>query len=185
MQDKKPEVSTIENDIFYTTFGKNTRLELKNGFFKAGKLTIGLQKFDDSNKQIAYISQYLDLEKALCLADDILSGRIDKKARDLSAASSDGKPVKVYQSQGGQSAEKANRSDNKPLYREFSIYKGNNWMFKSAEGPGKITSTLGIAADGPCEKQVVVGANSDTLREFALMIKSEYQAYGTAQYLKS
>ena len=74
------EIKPISEDVFWTTFGNNSRLELKNSSFAIGKLAIGLQKFDEHNKQIAYISCYLDLDKAVGLANDILIGKISKDA---------------------------------------------------------------------------------------------------------
>lgn len=175
-----PEIENIENDVFFTTFGNNTRLELKNSFFKANKLTIGLQKFDNNHKQTAYVCQYMDIDKALTLADDILTGRLNVLANKAAQSSA---PVQVYKSQGGQA--KSKRADGKPLYREFGIAKGKLWMFSGSEGPGKINpSTRGIVSDGKPETVVTVGASPDTLRAFALMIKTEYQAYRTAQWTK-
>ncbi len=170
-------VGELKEDVFFETFGNGTRLELKNGAFSIGKLAIGLQQFDvNTNKQKEYICCYMDIEKALSLSHDILSGMIAKEALKCEWPNA----VRVFQ--GGQPAEKANRPDKKPLYRDFSITKGKLWVLKGQEGPGKVNSKGGFAPDGKSEKSVSVGISSDTLRTMAIMIQMEYQAYRTAQY---
>ena len=172
------EITPLQNDVFYTVFGKNTRLELKNSMFDKGKLAILLQKFDDNNKQTAVITTYMDLPKALVMANDILSGRFAKKAGDGSQI------VTVFKDMGGRPAEKANRADGKALYREFDIQKGRLWMFKGTSGPGKVTETGGFAPDGTPEIQVTVGMDDDTIKAIAIMIQNEYQAFRVAKMLK-
>ena len=175
----RPQVGDIDASVFWVTFGKNTRIELKNDSFPIGKLSIGLQKLDDNNRQIAYINCYMDLPKALVMANDILSGRFAKMAQG-------GSIVKVFSSQGGQSAAKAKRDDGKPLYREFSLSKGQKWIAGATSGPGKENPTThGIVADGKPEVEVKVGILDDDIKAMALMIKSEYEAYRTAQWIKS
>ena len=172
-------IPTVDSDVFWTTFGNKSRLELKNGMFQLGKLSIGFQKFDNNNKQTAYITSYIDLDKALGMCDDIVSGRLYKKTKSVP----EGTPVyKVY---GGQKAEKAKRSDNKPLSREFSIARGRMWILKVKEGPGKVTETGGIAPDGPAEREVAIGLSDESIRIFALMFQHEYDAFRTTQFLKT
>lgn len=175
----KVELTPMENDVFFTTFGKNTRLELKNAMFDKGKLAILLQKLDDNNKQLAVITTYMDLSKALVMVNDILSGKFAKMATD------DSKIITVFKDMGGKPAEKAGRADGKPLYREFNIQKGRLWMFRGIQGPGKVTETGGFAPDGQSEIQVSVGMDADTLKAIALMIQNEYQAFRTAKFIFS
>lgn len=170
------EVSPMQSDVFFTTFGNNTRLELKNSMFDKGKLAILLQKLDDNNRQTAVITVYLDMAKALVMANDILSGRFARQAGDGS------KIVTVFKDMGGRPAEKANRADGKPLYREFNIQKGRLWIFKGSSGPGKVTDTGGFAADGLPETQVSVGMDDGTLKAIALMIQNEYQAFRMSKF---
>lgn len=173
------EASPLQNDVFYTTFGKDTRLELKNGMFDKGKLAILLQKLDSNNKQLACITAYIDLPRALVMANDILSGKFAKMAPDPS------KIAIVFKDFGGRPPEKANRPDHKALYREFTIQKGRLWMLRATTGPGKVTDTGGFAADGTPEQQVVVGMDGDTLKAIALTIQNEYQAFRTAKLIAS
>jgi hypothetical protein len=175
----KPQISEIDAAVFWTTFGKNTRIELKSDAFAIDKLSIGLQKLDDNNHQLAYINCYMDLPKALVMANDILSGRFAKMAKP-------GEITKVFAVQGGQSAARAKRADGKPLYREFSLSKGQKWIAGAILGPGKENPTThGIVADGKPEQEVKVGILDDDIKAMALMIKAEYEAYRTAQWMRS
>lgn len=183
MEEKKiytPQIKEIENTVFWNEFGNHTRIELKNSAFAIGKVAIGLQKFDDNNKQVAYTTFYLDIDKALVLAEDILSGRFVRIAEKQNS----NEMVVVYKVPGGQSAEKASRDDKKPLYREFSISKGKLWILSCQEGPGKVTPTGGFMPDGKYETKVNVGLSNDSLKAMAKMIETEVMAYRTAQYLK-
>lgn len=175
-----PQVKEIENSVFWMEFGNNSRIELKNSSFGIGKVAIGLQKFDDNNRQIAYVTTYLDFDKALVLANDILSGRFMRMAEQQNSDTM----VTLYKQPGGQSAEKANREDGKPLYREFNISKGKLWILSAQEGPGQISKTGGFMPDGKYDVKVNVGLSSDSLKAFAIMIQQEYNAYRTAQYMK-
>lgn len=177
--DNTPKIRKLDRDVFFTSFGKNTRIELKNSMFGRGKLAILLQKFDDNNKQIASLTLYIDLPKALVMANDILSGRYANIAQKSNESIST-----VFKDMGGQPAEKAKREDGKPLYRELSLQKGEKWIFRGVSGPGKVTNTGGFAPDGKSEINVSVGMDSETLKAVALMIQTEYQAYRTVQISK-
>ena len=175
-----PNFVPLERDVFYTTFGSNSRLELKNSLFDRGKLSILLQKFDDNNKQTDVITLYIDLPKALVMAHDILIGKYAAEVKNSTQSI-----TTVFKDMGGQPAERAKREDGKPLYREFSIQKGNKWMFRGTSGPGKVTETGGFAPDGKFETQISVGMDADTLKAISVMIQNEYQAYRTVQMIKT
>lgn len=172
-------ITPMESDVFFTTFGKNSRLELKNSMFDKGKLAILLQKLDDNNKQLAVITCYLDMPVALTMANDILTGKFARMAGDSKEI------VEVFKDFGGRSPQKANRPDGKALYREFTIQKGRLWILRGSQGPGKLTDTNGIAPDGQFETQVSVGVSPETLKAIAILIQSEYQAFRTAKYFQS
>lgn len=169
-------VTPMFEDVFYRTYGKNTRLELKNSMFDKGKLAVLLQKLDDNNKQVDVMTLYIDLPKALVMANDILSGRFSKMATDPS------KITTVFKDMGGKPAERANRPDGKPLYRELSIQKGKLWIIRGVQGPGKVTATGGFAADGQMESMISIGLDADTLKAIALTIQNEYQAFRTSKF---
>lgn len=172
------DLSAVDNNVFFTTFGNGTRLELKNNMFDKGKLAILLQKLDSNNKQVAVITCYLDLPKALVMANDILSGQYEKMIGD-------GSEIKtLFKDMGGTPAVKAKRDDGKALYREFRIQKGRLWIIKGSQGAGNVTETGGFAPASSPEVQVSVGVSYETLKAIALMIQQEYQAFRTAKYFK-
>ena len=173
-----PKVKAIENTTFWMEFGNHSRVELKNDSFSIGKLHIGLQKFGPDNKQTDYINTYIDLDKALVFANDILNGKFARMAEERAEMTI------LYKQPGGQSAEKANREDKKPLYREFALSKGKLWILTAQEGPGQTSKTGGFMPDGKPDHRVTVGLSSESLKAMALMIQNEYQAYRVAQFIK-
>lgn len=177
-----PTINPIESDTFYETFGKGSRLELKNRGFNIDKLQLCFQKFDlNTNKQLAYISLYMDIYKALIMANDILSGRyatIAKKKQETKP----GEVVEVYKNPGGQPAHVANRPDKKPLYREFAINKGKLWMLKATSGPGATTDNGGFVPDGKPDEVISIGLSDDDLKAIAIAIQKNHDAFLTAQY---
>lgn len=173
-----PNVAEIENNKFYETFGNGTRLELLNSSFDIGKLIFRFQKFDvNSKKEIARLVAYLDIDKALCLANDILSGRLVKLAQN---GQKEGLR-KVYAQPGG------SVKDGKIIYREISVSIGNKFIVSGLECAGKKTSTGGFVADVTNttipKVNINVGMDAQTLKSLAIMIQNEYQAYRTAQFV--
>lgn len=173
MEKYKFTVQPIENDVFFTTFGKNTRIEVKNAL-SIDKFGILIQKFNEQKKQVACVTTYLDSSKALTLANDILSGRLAKIAQ---AQNGDLKPV--FEAQGGK------RDGNKVIYRCFKISRGNKWILGNCSGPGKVTATGGFAAAGELTEKVTIGMDDESIKAMALKIKAEYQAYRTAKMIVS
>lgn len=163
------EIKPVENNVFYETFGNHTRLELKNAL-AINKFIIALQKFDDNNKQTAFISAYVDVDQALVMANDILSG---KYVRD--AAKKPDEITTVFKAQGG------TVKDDKIIYRDITLSKGRLWMFKAQECPGVRVEKGGFAPSGAPTSQVSVGVADETLKAIALMIQYEYIAYRTNQ----
>lgn len=175
-----PKVEPLETDKFFETFGKGTRLELLSSAFGIGKLTVRLQKFNEAtNKEEARITGYLNADVALTFANDILTGRMAQLAK---AKSANGDAVKVFEQPGGSS------KDGKTIYREISLSVGHKYIFACEQCAGKKTNTGGYVRDTSntdIPRQIIrVGMDAQTLKAMALMIKSEYQAYRTAQYIR-
>lgn len=166
------DVKKIENNVIYETFGNHSRFELKNAL-AIGKFVIALQKFDDNNKQIAFISSYLDADEALVMANDIISGSYFKKAQKQPD-----QITECFKSLGG------SNKDGEIIYRDITLSKGKLWMFKAQECPGKKTDTGGYAPAGKATTTVSVGVMDQAIKAIAIMIQSEYIAYRTAQILK-
>lgn len=176
-------INPMSENVFFSTFGNGTRFEVFSDGFNLGKLKMGFQKYNPAtNKQIDYIPMYMSVDKALVLANDILSGKLAAAAK-LKQQSKPNEIVTVYKSQGGQPAVKAKRADGKPLYREFSISKGKLWLLKATSGPGATTETGGYIPDGKPDSTVSVGLSDDALKAFALMFQENYRAYLSAQYV--
>ena len=168
-----PELTCIEDSKFYEIFGNNTRLELLSNAFAINKLIIRFQKFSDAKKELGRITAYLDIDKALVMANDILFSRLNKKINPNNP-----NIQKVFTQSGGSVKE------NKITYREISISKGKKWIIGCMECKGKKTDTGGFMPETGCpEKQEInVGMDEETLRGIALIIIQECQAYRTAQW---
>ena len=167
------EIKKLEDNVIYETFGNHSRFELKNAL-AIGKFVIALQKFDDNNKQVAFISAYVGVDEALVMANDILSGSYFRKAQK--------KPDEItecFKSLGG------SVRDGEIIYRDLTLSKGKLWMFKAQECPGKKTETGGYAPAGKATTAVSVGIMDTAIKAIALMIQAEYQAYRTSQLLKN
>ena len=163
------EIKKPENNVIYETFGKQSRFELKNAL-SIGKFVIALQKLDENNHQTAFVQAYLNVDEALVMANDILSG---KYVRD--AAKAGGEICEVFKSLGGSTR------DGEIVYRDLTLSKGRLWMFKAQECPGKKTETGGYAPTGKATTSVSVGIMDTTIKAIALMIQAEYTAYRTLQ----
>lgn len=171
-------IKELEDDVIYETFGNHSRFELKNAL-SIGKFCLALQKFDDNNKQTAFIKCYLNAPEALVFANDVLSGRFAKMAQTGGAPDT---AVKVFDSQGG------SNKDGQIIYRTLNLSKGKFWMFRGSEGLGEKTANTGgyCAVKGSKPTNIVsVAVSDDSLKAIAILIQQEYQAYRVAQMLKN
>lgn len=176
-------VAPVKTEVFFSTFGNHTRLEVKNSGLPIGKFTFLFQKLDQQNKQSAIIVHYVPIEEALLLANDILSGGYAKKAMDLKNGSNNIVDVDEFFGSSKTNEKGEPRADGKPYFRCMKLSLGNKWMLKCSSGPGQKTQTGGVVADGKPEIQINVGMDNRTLKKMAIMIKEEYAAYRTAQYI--
>ena len=176
-------VAEIDEPNCFMRFGKNSRIEAKNLSLPIGKIQFNFQTFNEAHKQTGRIPLYMDVEKALVLSNDILTGKLATLAK-YKQEKGDQMP-KVFISPGGSSAAKAKREDGKCEYREFAISKGKKWIVSASVGPGKETATGGFVADGKADLTIKVGLDDDSIKAFAILTKQEVLAYRTAQMLKS
>lgn len=173
----------IQKDVFFNSFGTNTRFEVLRSGFNIDKLKMGFQQNHPvTNKQIAYVLIYMDIDKALVLANDILSGKLAAAAK-LKQKDDPNGIVTVYKSQGGQSAKDAHRPDGKPLYRELCISKGKLWVLKATSGPGATTDNGGFIPDGKPDATVSIGLSNEALKGFALTFQENYRAFLTVRHM--
>ncbi|OAA87796.1 hypothetical protein [Clostridium ljungdahlii] len=178
--------------------GKNVFLEVMNNAFQINKVQINFVKYDlkleKNSRQLINISLYIDIDKILILANDILSGRLAalaKQANNIKEKSGYKYCKEIYADIGGVSAVKLKergkeRPDGKCLFRRFKITPGDkvNWIFSGEIGAGEESETgLIIPQDKP-EEIVRVPLNDEDLKKFALVLKSHIQAYLTSLYIK-
>ena len=126
---------------------------------------------------------YLEMSKAAALADEILSGRLAKKAResrDKAEAKGSRYPEAVYNVMGGSKADKVQRQDGKAESRQFKILAGDaagtaeKWIIQVETGSGHLSDTGLIVSDyheETADKVYRLCLSSEELKRFALCIQ--------------
>ena len=129
---------------------------------------------------------YLEMSKAAALADEILSGRLAKKAResrDKAEAKGSRYPEAVYNVMGGSKADKVQRQDGKAESRQFKIFPGNKlpWIIMAEKGPGHENEKGLIVPDyttGRGTDAVIrIPMTDENLYSFALHLKSLFELW--------
>lgn len=129
---------------------------------------------------------YLDIKKAAVLADDILSGRLTKKAkesREKAAAKGSSYPGEVYCLMGGTNARKAKRADGKAESRQFKIFPGNKlpWILMAEKGPGHENDSGLIVPEYSTgrgtEAVIRVPMTEENMLDLALNLKSLFELW--------
>jgi len=177
--------------------GRNVFLEVMNNAFKINKVQINFIEYDQNleknKRQLKNISGYIDVDKAMVLINDILSGRLSglaKQANEIKAKSGYKYCREIYVDMGGISASKLKergkeRSDGKSLSRQFKITPGDKvaWIFSAETGAGEESETGMIVAKGKPEEIVRVPMTDEYLKKFAVVVRTHIQAYITALYV--
>ncbi|AMN30970.1 hypothetical protein [Clostridium perfringens] len=183
--------------------GKNCFLEVMIQSLNIGKIQINLMKYDTNKQKNSRITDkiaiYLDIPKAKSLCNDILSGRIPKliqlekeRIENQTKKNPANKvyPKSIYDIFGGTSTQRLaqqgkSRSDGKAVSRVFRIIPGMkaDCMFCGELGPGNETSTGAIQPIiNKAEIKIQVPVTFESLKEFALMVDMNINAYCTAQH---
>lgn len=176
--------------------GKNVFVEIMSGCFPIGKVAMNFIEYnpnsDKGSKQTKKLPVYMNIEDFEVLAQDILSGRIAKQAKEAREAQKSGgyKFCKeIFTDMGGVSAKKLaqkgqSRADNKSLSRQFKITPGDKipWILKAEHGPGEENETGLIVPQGRPEQYVQVGLSDKDFKKFAIVVANEIQAYRIATY---
>jgi len=179
--------------------GKNVFLEVMNTAFDIGKVRINFVEYDLTQEKNNRIKQnipvYINVDKFLLLANDVLSGRmamLAKKAREEAQAKGYKYCKEIYVDLGGVSAKTLEqrgeaRPDGMSLSRQFKITPGNKlpWILSAEMGAGEETETGLIAPKGEPEQQVRVPLSDDDFKRMFIIVKTHIEAYFAAQYLKS
>lgn len=173
--------------------GKDSFFEVMANAFSIDKVQINFRKYDASKAKGSKFTQqvdcYVNVEDALVLAQDVLSGKINSLAQAEKAKGAK-YPAPVWQSMGGMSADKAKekglRTDGMALSRVIKLAPGSAKPFvitaESGKGEqnekGLIVPRYGTSP----ENRIMVALTGDQLKQLALMINMHLNAYYSAQY---
>jgi len=192
--DTKAGEGRLQRD-FYEIQGKSSFCKFKANAFEIDKLLVDFVAWNaTTGKAMKTVSYYIDIDKALILANDILTGRIDalltKSKEDFANSSGSSKRIKpVWEQLGGNNEEVAKakgiRTDGKAQSRSVSITAGEKayCTLSAQSGPGN-TNERGLIVPeyANSETFIVVGANAELLKGMALKIQSEWAAFLADQY---
>lgn len=172
--------------------GKDTFVEVMNNPFEIGKILLNFAKYNDNAKAGEKITDniqiYMDLEEALVLAHDIVSGKIPQLAK-IEKDKGSKYPKEVYKKQGGTSAARLKasgkeRPDGMAESRVLKIGPGGkvDFMLTAEKGKGEENQT-GLIVQKSTESTVRVPVSADDLKKLAIVIQTNIQAYTIARYV--
>lgn len=178
--------------------GRNVFIEVMNTAFEIGKVQINFVEYDitleKNSRQKQNISIYIDVEKFLLLANDILTGRmltLARQAQDEKVKGGYKYCKEIFKDMGGVSANNLKtrgkeRADGKALSRQFKITPGDKmpWILSGETGPGEENDTGLIVPKGRAEEQVRVPLSHEDMKKLALLVTSHIQGYITSLYMK-
>lgn len=173
--------------------GKDTFFEVMANAFGIDKVQLNFRKYDATKSTGSKFTQQVDIfinvEDALVLCQDILSGKINALA-EVEKAKGAKYPAPVWQSMGGMSAERAKekglRSDGMALSRVIKLAPGSAKPFvltaESGKGEqntqGLIVPRYGTSPDN----RVMVALTVEQLKQLAILIQMHLTAYYSSQY---
>jgi len=165
--------------------GKNVFVEVLNNTFHLGKGKVMLNFIKYNEKGVTdKIDIYIDIQKAVVLCQDILSGKLARNVRDAQATKMfENKPVSPYTSYftslGGQNEARAGRADGMALSKQFKIQAGTRvpWVLRAETGPGKSSDTGLIVPSGKAEQYINVALQDEDLKALALLLDKHINAY--------
>lgn len=170
--------------------GKDCLMEVNTQAFSIGKVKLVFAKYDQNKpkgqRTTARIEIYLDFSTALEFSQSILDGRLSKllveanKKFDQTQKPWD-KNVSI--SMGG-TAHPKNRTDGKAESRTLSAQLGTNKPIAlvASSGPGNVNDKGLIVPEKP-EHSVFITLSAEDIREVALMIKCNVEAYIQYEHL--
>lgn len=176
--------------------GKNVFMEVMNSAFTIGKVQINFIEYDvkaeKNNRQKKNIPLYIDIDKFLVLANDIITGRmtqLGKLSKDAQQKGGHKYAKEIFADLGGISAkvlEKRGKSrpDGKSLSRQFKITPGDKipWIISGEVGAGEENDTGLIVPKGYPEEAVRVPLSDEDFKKFAIVVKAHIEAYLASQY---
>lgn len=166
---------------------RNCFVETKSDCFNIGKVVLNFVQYDESkpagNRATNSVSVFMPVDDMLFLCAEITGGTLAQKI-EQKRSKNDMKPL--YQHLGGQSADKAKRSDKMSLSRNVTLTVGRSALFFTAEsGPGEVSGTgIIVPKYSKPEQRVSVSISYDDFSKLMLMTKAHYDAWLAAKYLK-
>lgn len=156
--------------------GKNCFLEVMNSAFSIGKVQINFREYDEKqqkgNRFTKEIDLFMDIDKFLVFANDIISGKVAKiaeveRARAKQEGEKQGKTVyprelDEFTDMGGMNSESLKRSDERRKKNQFKAYSD---MYSIPEGKAlsrQLKIVPGLKAPFMIKGEVGVGEESDT-----------------------
>ena len=190
-EEKKGKERTSLINEFAEINTKNSFMKVKANTFGIGKVLFSFVKFDDKTlKSLESMDVFMDMDDALLLANDILSGRIATLAA-TEKAKGQKYPAAIWSSKlGGINEEKVKtrglRDDGKAISRVFNLAPGSiqPFVFTAEQRPGH-TDDKGLIQPeykGRPEVQIRAACSADDLKKLAIAIQSHINAYRAAQY---
>lgn len=186
-----PNPKAFLDNEFFELNSLNTFVKLKANSFGIGKVMFAFVQFDQNTKKLtSSMDVYMDMEEALLLANDILSGKIASLAQ-VEKAKGAKYPGAIYSSPMGgvnekKAAERNLRTDGKAISRLFTLSPGSRqpFIFTAEQRPGTSNDKGLIVPEHSAkpEIQIRVPATAEMLKKMALSIQSNINAYRAAQY---
>ena len=170
--------------------GKDCLMEVNTQAFSIGKVKLVFAKYDPNKPQgqrtTARIEIYLDFSTALEFSHSILDGRLSKllvEANNKFKQTQKPWDKNVSISMGG-TAHPKNRTDGKAESRTLSAQLGTNKPIAlvASSGPGNVNDKGLIVPEKP-EHSVFITLSAEDIREVALMIKCNVEAYIQYEHL--
>ena len=170
--------------------GKDCLMEVNTQSFTIGKVQFVFAKYDPNKPQgqrtTDRIVIYLDFSTALEFSQSILDGRLSKllvEANNKFKQTQKPWDKNVSISMGG-TAHPKNRTDGKAESRTLSAQLGTNKPIAlvASSGPGNVNDKGLIVPEKP-EHSVFITLSAEDIREVALMIKCNVEAYIQYEHL--
>mgnify|MGYP004498401167 CR=1 FL=1 len=173
----------------YEINGLKTFMKIKANAFDIGKVLFSFVEFNPDTKELKQsIDLYMDVPEMLLFCNDVLSGKLPKEATKK-AESNPKFPPPVFTVQGGQKADKANRSDGKALARVLNFgasSRQGNFLFQALSGPGKELEKGLISMENPSkpEHRIMVLCSPSDLKKLCLSFQNDYSSYLSGKYAR-
>lgn len=172
--------------------GKDTFVEVMNDAFGIGKVVINFAKYNDKavagSRITDQVGIYMNIDEALVLCHDILSGKIAQLAK-IEKDKGAKYPPAIFTKLGGTSAKSLaskgkSRPDGASESRQFKIQPGSrvDFMLVGEKGKGEENAT-GLIVPKSSETKVMVPFSADDLKKLALVLQSNIQAFTIARYV--